>query len=143
VDDRPRRHDGQVPGRRIRRLDLRRLSRVALERRDRAAPNVDGEYLSQLWNADIEIVRRTKSGAGRDDIYNNKIVAERSYMQAANTRIVTFEMCGNDGLQARSSFSGRAAPATTAARTRRSATARRISQPRCVHQRQRVRRAPS
>jgi lysophospholipase L1-like esterase len=78
------------------------LSSVAI----RSAPNVDGEYLSQLWNADIEIFRRTKSGAVASDIYNNKIVAERSYMQAANTRIVTFEMCGNDGLQARSSFSG-------------------------------------
>jgi hypothetical protein len=40
------------------------------------------------------------------DIYNNKIVAERSYMQTTNTRVVTFEMCGNDGLQARSSFAG-------------------------------------
>jgi hypothetical protein len=38
------------------------------------------------------------------DVYNNKIVAERSYMQSSNTRVVTFEMCGNDGLQARSSF---------------------------------------
>jgi len=78
------------------------LSSVAI----RSAPNVDGEYLSQLWNADIEIFRRTKSGAVASDIYNNKIVSERSYMQAANTRVVTFEMCGNDGLQARSSFSG-------------------------------------
>ena len=40
------------------------------------------------------------------DIYNNKIVAEKSYMQTTNTRVVTFEMCGNDGLQARSSFKG-------------------------------------
>ena len=72
----------------------------------RAAPWVDGEYLSQAWNSDIEVIRRTKSGAVASDIYNNKIVAERSYMQATNTRIVTFEMCGNDGLQARSSFSG-------------------------------------
>ena len=40
-------------------------------------------------------------GAVASDIYNNKIVSERSYMQATNTRIVTFEMCGNDGLQAR------------------------------------------
>jgi lysophospholipase L1-like esterase len=69
-----------------------------------AAPTVDAEYLSALWNADIESVRRTKSGAVASDIYNNKIVAERSYMQAASTRVVTFEMCGNDGLQARSSF---------------------------------------
>jgi lysophospholipase L1-like esterase len=72
----------------------------------RAAPMVDGEYLSQAWNANIEVVRRTKSGARADDIYNNKIVAERSYMQATNTRVVMFEMCGNDYLQARSSFAG-------------------------------------
>src|SRR5262245_15995760 len=78
------------------------LSRVA----KRAAPTVDGEYLSQLWNADIEIVRRAKSGAVASDIYNNKIVAERSYMQSSTTRVVTFEMCGNDGLQARSNFAG-------------------------------------
>lgn len=69
-----------------------------------AAPTVDAEYLSALWNADIESVRRAKSGAVASDIYNNKIVAERSYMQAVSTRVVTFEMCGNDGLQARSSF---------------------------------------
>jgi lysophospholipase L1-like esterase len=78
------------------------ISRVA----KRAAPTVDAEYLSQLWNADIESVRRTKSGALASDIYNNKIVAERSHMQTANTRVVTFEMCGNDGLQARSNFAG-------------------------------------
>src|SRR5262250_3379451 len=72
----------------------------------RAAPSVDGEYLSQLWNADIQIVRRCKSGALASDIYNNKIVAERSYMQTTDTRVVTFEMCGNDGLQARSNFAG-------------------------------------
>jgi len=69
-----------------------------------SAPTVDAEYLSALWNADIESVRRAKSGAVASDVYNNKIVAERSYMQASNTRVVTFEMCGNDGLQARSSF---------------------------------------
>ena len=69
-----------------------------------AAPTVDAEYLSALWNADIESVRRAKSGAVASDIYKNKIVAEKSYMQAASTRVITFEMCGNDGLQARSSF---------------------------------------
>jgi len=72
----------------------------------RAAPWVEGEYLSAQRNADIEVIRRAKSGAVASDIYNNKIVAERSYMQTANTRIVTYEMCGNDGLQARSSFTG-------------------------------------
>jgi lysophospholipase L1-like esterase len=69
-----------------------------------SAPTVDAEYLSALWNADIESVRRTKSGAVASDIYNNKIVAEKSYMQASSTRAVTFEMCGNDGLQARTAF---------------------------------------
>jgi lysophospholipase L1-like esterase len=71
-----------------------------------SAPTVDAEYLSAKWNADIESVRRAKSGAVASDVYNNKIVAERSYMQAASTRVVTFEMCGNDGLQARTSFKG-------------------------------------
>lgn len=71
-----------------------------------SAPTVDAEYLSALWNADIESVRRTKSGAIASDVYQNKIVAEKSYMQASSTRVVTFEMCGNDGLQARTSFKG-------------------------------------
>jgi lysophospholipase L1-like esterase len=70
----------------------------------RAAPSVDADYAQKLWNANVEIYRRAKSGAVASDIYNNKIVAEKSYMQAANTRIVMFEMCGNDFLQARSSF---------------------------------------
>ncbi len=70
----------------------------------RAAPVVEGEYLSKDFNADIEVVRRTKSGAKAGDIYNNKIVYERSYMQTSNTRVVMFEMCGNDYLQARSAF---------------------------------------
>ena len=69
-----------------------------------AAPTVQGEYLSATWAADIETVRRAKSGAVASDVYNSKIVGERSYMQASNTRVVTFEMCGNDGLQARSAF---------------------------------------
>jgi lysophospholipase L1-like esterase len=72
----------------------------------RASPYVSGEYLAKQWNSNIEVVRRTKSGAKADDIYNNKIVAERSYMQATSTRVVMFEMCGNDYLQARSAFKG-------------------------------------
>src|SRR4051812_2520773 len=71
-----------------------------------SAPTVNAEYLSAQWGADIESVRRTKSGAVASDVYNNKIVAERSYMQASNTRVVAFEMCGNDGLQARTAFKG-------------------------------------
>lgn len=77
------------------------LSRVS----KRAAPLVAGEYASNAWNADMEVFRRAKSGARAQDIYDNKIVAERSFMQAANTRLVTFEMCGNDYLQARSALS--------------------------------------
>lgn len=69
-----------------------------------SAPTVEAEYLSALWNARIESVRRTKSGALAQDVFKNKIVAERAYMQASNTRVVAFEMCGNDGLQARASF---------------------------------------
>jgi len=72
----------------------------------RAGPWVDGEYLGKQWNANIEVVRRTKSGAKANDIYNNKIVAERSYMQSTTTRVVMFEMCGNDYLQARDALSG-------------------------------------
>jgi lysophospholipase L1-like esterase len=69
-----------------------------------AAPEIAGEYQATWWNADMEIVRRTKSGAKADAIYNEKIVGERSYMQSSNTKVVTFEMCGNDYLQARSAF---------------------------------------
>jgi lysophospholipase L1-like esterase len=72
----------------------------------RAAPYVDGEYLATKWNSNIEVVRRTKSGAKADDIYNNKIIGERSYMQSTSTRAVMFEMCGNDYLQARDAFAG-------------------------------------
>lgn len=71
-----------------------------------SAPTVDAEYLSASWGADIESIRRTKSGAVASDVYQNKIVADRSYMQSSATRVVTFEMCGNDGLQARTSFKG-------------------------------------
>src|SRR5215203_4789253 len=34
-----------------------------------AATTVDAEYLSALWNADIQNVRRCKSGAVASDIY--------------------------------------------------------------------------
>jgi lysophospholipase L1-like esterase len=70
----------------------------------RAEPYTSGEYLGKQWNANIEVVRRTKSGAKADDIYNNKIITDKSYMQSANTRVVMFEMCGNDYLQARTAF---------------------------------------
>ena len=69
-----------------------------------AGPTVQSEYLSAAWNADIESIRRTKSGALAKDIYENKVVAERAYMQNSATRVVSIEMCGNDGLQARAAF---------------------------------------
>jgi lysophospholipase L1-like esterase len=87
------------------------LSRVSR----RAAPHVAGEYASDAWNADVEVIRRAKSGARAADIYDNKIVAERSYMQAASTRVVTFEMCGNDYLQARSNLAGQSGTCNYAA----------------------------
>jgi lysophospholipase L1-like esterase len=71
-----------------------------------SAPTVDGEYTSYEWDADIETIRRTKSGAKAGDVYRNKIVDDRAYMQDPSTRIVTFEMCGNDALRARDDFSG-------------------------------------
>jgi len=71
-----------------------------------AAPTVDADYLQTKWNADMEVHRRAKSGALASGVYSEKIVNERSYMQTANTRVVTFEMCGNDGLQARSALKG-------------------------------------
>jgi len=70
----------------------------------RAATLVQGEYLSNAWGTDIEVIRRTKSGAKADDIYNNKIIGEKSYMQSSTAKVVSFEMCGNDFLQARSAF---------------------------------------
>jgi lysophospholipase L1-like esterase len=78
------------------------ISRVAVW----SAPNVDADYVSALWGTDVEVVRRTKSGAKAADIYENKIVDDAAYMQTPETRIVTFEMCGNDALQARDDFSG-------------------------------------
>ncbi len=69
-----------------------------------AAPTVDADYLQSKWNADMEIHRRSKSGAIASGVYNEKIVGEKSYMQSSNTRVVTFEMCGNDGLQARTAL---------------------------------------
>src|SRR5262245_6091117 len=44
----------------------------------RSAPQVAGEYAGFPLHANVEIVRRTKSGAVASDIYNNKIVAEAS-----------------------------------------------------------------
>lgn len=70
-----------------------------------AAPTVDGEYASNLWGTDVETIRRTKAGAKAGDVYRNKIKDDDQYMKDPSTRVVAFEMCGNDGLRARSDFS--------------------------------------
>src|SRR5262249_25671362 len=70
----------------------------------RAATYVAGEYFAQAWGANVEIVRRTRSGALAREIYENAVVADRSYMEDPSTRVVYFEMCGNDYLQARDAF---------------------------------------
>jgi hypothetical protein len=78
------------------------ISRVAIY----AAPTVDAEYASNTWGTDVEVVRRCKSGAKAEDVYNDKIVGDASYMQTPETKVVAFEMCGNDALRARDDFSG-------------------------------------
>ncbi|WNG42460.1 SGNH/GDSL hydrolase family protein [Archangium violaceum] len=67
----------------------------------RAAPYVAGEYLSQKWNANIKVVRRTRANATALEILEDKIVAEREFMQSPDTRVVMFEMCGSNYLTAR------------------------------------------
>lgn len=81
------------------------LSAFSIARR--AAPHVQGEYAAALWGQGMEVRRRCQSGAVASGIYNRVISAtDRAFMQSANSRVVGFEMCGNDYLQARSSFSG-------------------------------------
>jgi lysophospholipase L1-like esterase len=71
----------------------------------RAAPHVAGEYAAPMYGRNVEVIRRAQSGATASGIYSRIVSAtDRAFMQAANTRMVTFEMCGNDYLQARSSF---------------------------------------
>jgi hypothetical protein len=71
-----------------------------------SANTVNADYLQHAWNADMDIQNRCKSGAVASDVYNNKIVSESSYMTPSNVRAVSFEMCGNDGLQSRSNLKG-------------------------------------
>ncbi len=71
----------------------------------RAAPYVAGEYCAALLGQNVQVHRRCQSGGVASDIYNRiNSSTDRAFMQDASTRIVTFEMCGNDYLQARSSF---------------------------------------
>ncbi len=71
----------------------------------RAAPYVMAEYCAALNGRNINVARRCQSGGVAQDIYNRiHSTTDRAFMQDASTRIVTFEMCGNDYLQARSTF---------------------------------------
>jgi lysophospholipase L1-like esterase len=73
----------------------------------RAGPHVAGEYLAAVYGQNVEIRRRAQSGATASGIYSRiTSAADRAFMQTANTRVVTFAMCGNDYLQARSAFAG-------------------------------------
>src|SRR5262245_27798146 len=73
----------------------------------RGGPHVTGEYVAALTGQNVEIRRRCQPGAVASGIFNRiNSAADRAFMQDANTRIVMFEMCGNDYLQARSSFKG-------------------------------------
>lgn len=69
----------------------------------RAAPYVAGEYLGARWNANIEVIRRTESGAVASQVYD-RVVQDSSFMQSAETRVVFVEMCGNDYLKARRAY---------------------------------------
>lgn len=71
----------------------------------RAAPYVAAEYCAALLGQNVQVHRRCQSGGVAQDIYNRiNSATDRAFMQDAATRIVTFEMCGNDYLQARSNF---------------------------------------
>jgi cysteine-rich repeat protein len=71
----------------------------------RAGPYVTGEYCAAVTGQNINVARRCQSGGVAQDIYNRiNSSTDKAFMADPSTRIVTFEMCGNDYLQARSSF---------------------------------------
>jgi hypothetical protein len=72
----------------------------------RAAPYVAAEYLAEEWQANVEVFRRTTSGALARDIYQKKVQGDRAYMQDPSTRAVFLDMCGNDYLEARRALEG-------------------------------------
>jgi cysteine-rich repeat protein len=66
---------------------------------------VTGEYSAALSGQNWIIHRRCQSGAVASGIFSRMTSAtDKAFMQDASTRIVMFEMCGNDFLQARSNF---------------------------------------
>jgi lysophospholipase L1-like esterase len=75
----------------------------------RAGPLVNAEYTAALMGQNVDVRRRCQSGAVASGIYSRiNSGTDRAFMQDAATRMVMFEMCGNDYLQARSSFRGAA-----------------------------------
>lgn len=71
----------------------------------RGGPLVTAEYCAATTGQNWNVARRCQSGAVASAIYNRiNSSADRAYMADPSTRIVMFEMCGNDYLQARSSF---------------------------------------
>jgi hypothetical protein len=71
----------------------------------RNAAYVESEYLANQWNTNIDVQGRCVSGAVASQIFS-RMQQDVAYMQTANTRVVSFEMCGNDYLSARSTFRG-------------------------------------
>jgi lysophospholipase L1-like esterase len=69
----------------------------------RGAPYVAGEYLAKTWSTNVEVVRRAETGGLASEVLG-RIVDDKSYMEDPSTRVVYFEMCGNDYLQARRAF---------------------------------------
>ena len=73
----------------------------------RSGPYVAAEYCAALTGQNFNVARRCQSGGVAADIYNRiNSTTDRAFMADASTRVVTFEMCGNDYLQARSNFKG-------------------------------------
>jgi GDSL-like Lipase/Acylhydrolase len=72
----------------------------------RSDPYVVGDYLASQWNANIDVVRLTESGATASQILADEINGYGSSYINANTRVVMLDSCGNDFLQARTSIEG-------------------------------------
>jgi hypothetical protein len=106
LDDRSVRDEHEVSRRRVRRLDLRGLQRVDHQRGD--LRRADG--LGRLRVERLGHRRRDRPavqvGAIALDVYNSKIVPINRTCRRPTRASSPFEMCGNDGLQARSNFAG-------------------------------------
>ena len=109
LDDRPRRARRakyRVVG--LRRLDLRRLPRLALA----ASPSAPRRRSTASTCRSCGTPTSRSSAARKSGAVASRHLQQQDRRRAlatcrrANTRVVTFEMCGNDGLQARSSFAG-------------------------------------